>query len=65
MSKLKVMVLRPTIFEVEAENFEKAKQQIIEGLINSRQMKPSDPIEFREIIDGNTKESETPTEEKT
>lgn len=58
MSKLKVMVLRPTIFEVEAENFEKAKQQIVEGLINSRQMKPSDPIEFREVVDGDIKETE-------
>ena len=58
------MVLRPTIFEIEAENFEKAKIQIIEGLINSRQMKPSDPIEFREIADGNIKESEI-SEEKT
>ena len=61
---MKVMVLRPTIFEIEAENFEKAKKQIIEGLINSRQMKPSDPIEFREIADVNIKESEI-SEEKT
>ena len=61
---MKVMVLRPTIFEIEAENFEKAKKQIIEGLINSRQMKPSDPIEFREIADGSIKESKI-SEEKT
>lgn len=61
---MKVMVLRPTIFEIEAENFEKAKKQIIEGLINSRQMKPSDPIEFREIVDGSIKEFEI-SEEKT
>ena len=61
---MKVMVLRPTIFEIEAENFEKAKKQIIVGLINSRQMKPSDPIEFREIVDGSIKESEI-SEEKT
>ena len=26
---MKVMVLRPTIFEIEAENFEKAKKQIL------------------------------------
>jgi len=58
------MVLRPTIFEVEAKSFEEAKQQITEGLINSRQMKPSDPIEFREIVEGKTKETETLTKEK-
>lgn len=63
MPKLKVMVLRPTIFEIEAENFEKAKKQIVEGLINSRQIKPSDPIELREIVDGNVKEPEI-SEEK-
>ena len=61
---MKVMVLRPTIFEIEAENFEKAKKQIIEGLINSRQMKPSDPIEFREIVDYELKEEENKQEDK-
>ena len=51
MSKLKVMVLRPTIFEIDALNFEQAKQQIINGLVASKQIKPTDPIEFREIVE--------------
>jgi len=46
-----VMVLRPTIFKVEANGFEDAKKTIINQLVTSGQMKPSDPIEFREMID--------------
>lgn len=51
MPKLKVMVLRPTIFEIDALNFEQAKQQIINGLVASKQIKLTDPIEFREIVE--------------
>lgn len=46
-----VMVLRPTIFKVEASSFEDAKKMITDQLIASGQMKPSAPIEFREMVD--------------
>lgn len=49
---MKVMVYRPTIFEVEAKNFKEAKEIILNRLIETKQMKPSDPIYFGEIIDG-------------
>lgn len=49
---IKVMVYRPTIFEVEAKNFEEAKETILNRLIETKQMKPSDPIYFGEITDG-------------
>ena len=49
---IKVMVYRPTIFEVEAKNFEEAKEVILNRLIATKQMKPSDPICFGEITDG-------------
>lgn len=56
MAKIQAMVMRPTIFEVEAENFEKAKEIIIDGLIKSKQMRPTDPIEIREIVTASVKE---------
>lgn len=56
MAKIQAMVMRPTIFEVEAGNFEKAKEIIIDGLIKSRQMRPTDPIEIREIVAVSVKE---------
>ena len=49
---MKVMVYRPTIFEVEAKNFEEAKEVILNRLIETKQMKPSDQIYFGEITDG-------------
>lgn len=49
---IKVVVYRPTIFEVEAKNFKEAKEIILNRLIETKQMKPSDPIYFGEIIDG-------------
>lgn len=49
---MKVMVYRPTIFEVEAKNFEEAKEIILNRLIETKQMKPSDLIYFGEITDG-------------
>ena len=49
---IKVMVYRPTIFEVEAKNFKEAKEIILNRLIETKQMKPSDPIYFGEITDG-------------
>lgn len=49
---MKVMVYRPTIFEVEAKNFEEAKEIILNRLIEAKQMRPSDPIYFGEIMDG-------------
>lgn len=49
---IKVMVYRPTIFEVEAKNFEEAKEVILNRLIETKQMRPSDPIYFGEIADG-------------
>lgn len=56
MAKIQAMVMRPTIFEVEAENFEKAKEIIVDGLIKSKQMRPTDPIEIREIVAVSVKE---------
>ena len=53
-----VMVLRPTIFRVEANSFEDAKKTITNQLIASGQMKPNDPIEFREMIDYELKNKE-------
>lgn len=53
-----VMVLRPTIFRVEANSFENAKKTITNQLIASGQMKPNDPIEFREMIDYELKNKE-------
>ena len=58
-----VMVLRPTIFKVEAKSFEDAKR-MIDQLIASGQMKPSAPIEFREIVDYKLKEEENKQEEQ-
>ncbi len=49
---IKVVVYRPTIFEVEAKNFEEAKKVILNRLIETKQMRPSDPIYFGEITDG-------------
>lgn len=49
---MKVMVYRPTIFEVEAKNFKEAKEIILNRLIETKQMKPSGPIYFGEITDG-------------
>ena len=49
---IKVMVYRPTIFEVEAKNFKEAKEIILNRLIETKQMKRSDPIYFGEITDG-------------
>ena len=49
---IKVVVYRPTIFEVEAKNFKEAKEIILNRLIETKQMKPSDPIYFGEITDG-------------
>lgn len=62
-----VMVLRPTIFRVEANSFEDAKKTITNKLIASGQMKPNDPIEFREMIDyelKNKTEEENKQEDK-
>lgn len=56
MAKIQAMVMSPTIFEVEAENFEKAKEIIVDGLIKSKQMRPTDPIEIREIVAVSVKE---------
>ena len=56
MAKFQAMVMCPTIFEVEAENFEAAKEIIVDGLINSKQMRPTDPIEIREIVAASIKE---------
>ena len=53
-----VMVLRPTIFRVKANSFEDAKKTITNQLIASGQMKPNDPIEFREMIDYELKNKE-------
>ena len=53
-----VMVLRPTIFRVEANSFEDAKKTITNQLIASGHMKPNDPIEFREMIDYELKNKE-------
>ena len=49
---IKVVVYRPTIFEVEAKNFKEAKEIILNRLIETKQMKSSDPIYFGEITDG-------------
>lgn len=51
MKKIKVMAMRPTIFEIETDTFANAKQIVIDNLIASRQLKPTEPIEFREIIE--------------
>jgi hypothetical protein len=59
-----VMVLRPTIFRVEANSFEDAKKTITNQLIASGQMKPNAPIEFREMIDYELKEEENKQEEQ-
>lgn len=59
-----VMVLRPTIFKIEAKSFEDAKKMITDQLIASGQMKPSAPIEFREIVDYELKEEENKQEEQ-
>lgn len=56
MAKFQAMVMYPTIFEVEAENFEAAKEIIVDGLIKSKQMRPTDPIEIREIVAASIKE---------
>ncbi len=49
---IQIMVYRPTIFQIEAENFEEAKKIIMNRLIETKQMKISDPIYFEEIIEG-------------
>jgi len=49
---IRVMVYRPTIFEIEAKNFDEAKEIILNRLVETKQMRPSDPIYFGEITDG-------------
>ena len=61
---IKVMVYRPTIFEVEAKNFKEAKEIILNRLIETKQMKPSDPIYFGEITDGIINNDENNKENK-
>ena len=58
------MVYRPTIFEVEAKNFKEAKEIILNRLIETKQMKPSDPIYFGEITDGIINNDENNKENK-
>lgn len=62
---IRVMVYRPTIFEIEAKNFDEAKEIILNRLVETKQMRPSDPIYFGEITDGvvtnnNNEDSELP-----
>ena len=61
---IKVVVYRPTIFEVEAKNFKEAKEIILNRLIETKQMKPSDPIYFGEITDGIINNDENNKENK-
>ena len=49
---MKKIVYRPTIFEKKKKNFKEAKEIILNRLIETKQMKPSDPIYFGEITDG-------------
>lgn len=51
MKNYEFMVYRPTVFKVEAENAEDAKQKIIDGLVASGQAKPSSQIIIEEICD--------------
>lgn len=51
MNKFTIMVKRPTIVVVEAQDFEDAKKKILSNLIGSGQMKPNELIEFEEITE--------------
>ena len=51
MNKFTIMVKRPTIVVVEAQDFEAAKKKILSNLVSSKQMKPNELIEFEEITE--------------
>lgn len=45
----RVMLLTPTIVTVEAQSKDDVERKVLESLINTKQIKPSDPIEIRII----------------
>lgn len=51
MNKFTIMVKRPTIVVVEAQDFEDAKRKILSNLVGSGQMKSNELIEFEEITE--------------
>ena len=51
MNKFTIMVKRPTIVVVEAQDFEDAKKKILSNLVGSGQMKTNELIEFEEITE--------------
>ena len=51
MNKFTIMVKRPTIVVVEAQDFEDAKKKILSNLVGLGQMKPNELIEFEEITE--------------
>lgn len=67
MKNYEFMVYRPTVFKIEAENAEDAKQKIIDGLVASGQAKLSSQIIIEEICDAKiekTKKEEENTERR-
>lgn len=51
MNKFTIMVKRPTIVVVEAQDFEDAKRKILSNLVGLGQMKSNELIEFEEITE--------------
>lgn len=45
----RVMLLTPTIVIVEAQSEDDVEKKVLESLINTKQIKPSDPIEIKII----------------
>lgn len=56
MKNYEFMVYRPTVFKVEAESVEDAKQKIINQLVASGQAKPTSQIIIEEICDAKIEE---------
>lgn len=45
----RVMLLTPIIMTVEAQSEDDVERKVLESLINTKQIKPSDPIEIKII----------------
>lgn len=45
----RIMLLTPIIMTVEAQSKDDVERKVLESLINTKQIKPSDPIEIRII----------------
>ena len=45
----RVMLLTPIVVTVEAQSEDEVEKKVLESLINTKQIKPSDPVEIKII----------------